>query len=316
MFRLGLMLSLSLSLLVGLGSGRASAETAPRVLAQAGTSTPSDADVAAGANDGTKAGDAPTASAPASNPGTGKDEPEAVVAGVPMVDAALQDARPARYGVGVRSRWASTPSWMLGWFTKTAKPLSSYTVGGEFFRRSGNFDLVLGIAWQDLSPPDGNWLGSGKDPATDTDFVQFRNFGAVSVDLAFIMRTELNPWVGIHYGGGVGVGIVTGKVLRTSDGAGDCATNPGDVVGCKPQLTPPCNGPCTEQQLQNSEGGQDSSQAPSRFVAGNIPAAYPIVNIVGGLDFRIPHLDGLELKVEGGFFFPYLFLGGGVSYRI
>ena len=35
-----------------------------------------------------------------------------------------------------------------------------------------------------------------------------------------------------------------------------------------------------------------------------------------GFDFRIPNVNGLEVKVEGGYFFPYFFAGGGLTYRI
>ena len=83
-----------------------------------------------------------------------------MAAGVPMVDIAKQDATGARYGLGLRARWVSVPSWMLGLFTKQNKALSSYTLGLEGFRLfHGDFpDFVLGLAWQSLSPPDGNWL--------------------------------------------------------------------------------------------------------------------------------------------------------------
>ena len=231
-----------------------------------------------------------------------------------MVDAAVQASSPARYGFGLRSRWTSVPKWLLGLFLDQSVPLSSYTIGGEFFRRSGNFDLVLGLAWQSLSPSDGNWLGKGKDRSIDTDFVQFRGLGAVSFDAAFILRTDLNEIVTLHYGGGVGIGITTGQMLRTSDGSAGCVTNPGSVTDCHPIVCP--TGPCTENQLKATEGGSDSSTAPSRFSESRVPTVYPIVNVVTGLDFRIPSVPGLEIKAEGGFFFPYFFLGGGVTYRI
>src|SRR3569623_430883 len=89
----------------------------------------------------------------------GPDADTTVAAGVPMVDIAKQDATGARYGLGLRSRWTSVPSWMLGLFLKNSKSLSSYTVGLEGFRRHGDFDFVLGVAWQSLSPSAGNWLG-------------------------------------------------------------------------------------------------------------------------------------------------------------
>lgn len=238
------------------------------------------------------------------------------VAGVPMVDARQQDTRAARYGIGLRGRWATVPKWLLGLFLAEKQSLSSYTVGLEGFRRSGSFDLVLGVAWQAMSPPDGNWLGKGQhNAATDTDYVQFRDFGAVSVDVAFISRTELNPYVFLHYGGGVGIGIVTGKILGTSNGSPGCATSPGDPTKCYPLISGCPSGPCSETALANSEGGLDTPGRGARHNEPNVPSVYPLVNLVVGLDFKIPNAGGLELKVDGGYFFPYFFLGAGTAYQ-
>ena len=302
-----------------------SASSAPSVAAsgnaqaaQAAAPSGTAGDTAATGSDGNTA-PAPAPVVPLGAEGTDT----AATAGVPMVDAAVQAGAGARYGLGVRSRWVSVPSWMLGLFLANSVPLSSYTIGAEFFRRSGNFDFVLGVAWQALSPPDGNWLGKGNSPAAETDFVQFRDFGAVSLDAAFILRTDLNEFVSLHYGGGVGIGITTGKMLRTSDGSAGCAGNPGDVVGCHPVIPnsiPPCvtAGPCTEAQLHTTDnaGAADTPGMPARFSDNRIPSVYPIVNVVTGLDFRIPNMPGFEFKIEGGFFFPYFFLGGGATYRI
>jgi len=282
--------------LVVLGAGRAHAE----------------ADAAPAGSDGPPAA--------TSTPGGGEATPDAdttVTGGVPMVDIAKQDATAARYGLGLRARWVSVPSWLLGVFLDQSKSLSSYSIGLEGFRRHGDFDFVLGVAWQSLSPPDGNWLGKGKNPATDTDYIQFRGLGAVSIDAAFILRKDLGQYVTFHYGGGVGLGIVTGKMLRTSDGTDGCASSPGDVTKCYPVLTPPCNsGPCSESQLKASEGNTDTYQHGSRFTYGDFPPVYPILELLTGFDFRIPSVNGLEVKVEGGFFFPYFFAGGGLVYRI
>ena len=244
---------------------------------------------------------------------TATENDTTTIAGVPMVDAATQNARGVHYGLGLRGRWATVPSWLLGIFLKEKQSLSSYAVGLEGFRRSGSFDLVLGVGWQALSPPDGNWLGKGKNPMEDTDYVQFRGLGAVSIDIAFISRTELNPYVFLHYGGGIGLGIITGKMLRTSDGSDGCKTAPGDVTKCHPIIC--TQGPCTEATLANSEGQSDGPQSPSRFQDHNVPPVYPIVNLITGLDFKIPSAPGLEFKIDLGYFFPYFFLGAGTAYQ-
>jgi hypothetical protein len=322
-----LRLALALSWLVSVAAAvTAHAEGVGAVVAEAGAPAPS-APPAAGASasaaDTAASKDAPAASASASTPtteaGTGSssasegDTP--TIAGVPMVEAAKQEVRDVHYGMAVRARWASVPKWLLGLFLDQSKSLSSYTVGIEGFRRRGTFDISLGVAWQALSPPDGNWLGRGKTAATETDYVQFKNFGSVSIDVALMSRTELNPYVFLHYGGGIGIGITTGKMLRTSAGTPGCTTSPGDVTKCYPIVADCPTGPCSESALANSEGGTDGPQNGSRFVSHDIPSVYPIVNLITGLDFKIPGAGGLELKVDLGYFFPYFFLGAGAGYQ-
>jgi len=308
MDRLRSALALSCLIVVAV-AGAARAQTAA-------VESPPATGAAAGEPVGGASAGAPSAGSPTAVTGGGVESDTPTVAGVPMVDARQQDNRTARYGIGLRGRWATIPKWLLGIFLKEKQALSSYTLGIEGFRRSGTFDLVLGVAWQALSPPDGNWLGKGKDGLTETDYVQFRSLGAVSVDVAFMSRTELNPYVFLHYGGGVGIGITTGKMLRTSDGTPGCATAPGDTSKCYPVLTPPCaSGPCSESALAGSEGFPDGPQRGSRFTDHNIPPVYPIVNLIAGLDFKIPNAGGLELKVDGGYFFPYFFLGAGTAYQ-
>ncbi len=300
----------------------AEATTAPAAGAPATSAPPAATGAAAPSADapGRPAASGAGKSAPSGGEPAAADADTTVTAGVPMVDAAKQDAGAARYGLGVRARWVSVPTFLLGIFLNQSKSLSSYTVGIEGFRRHGDFDFVLGVAWQSLSPPDGNWLGKGKDPATDTDFVQFRGLGAISVDAAFILRTELNPYVTLHYGGGVGLGITTGKMLRTSDGTPGCATSPGDTNLCTPIIPPTCTATattaCPVSVINGSGGLNDVPARGSQFRDSNVPTVYPIVNLVTGLDFRIPNADGLELKTEVGFFFPYFFVGGGVTYRM
>jgi hypothetical protein len=133
--------------------------------------------------------------------------------------------------------------------------------------------------------------------------------------VGFILHTALTRVVGVHYGGGIGLGILTGKVLRTSDGSAGCRTNPGSVADCHPVVC--ATGPCTEAALAATESpfGSDTTTTPSRFKQ-TLPTVYPIVDLLAGIDFRVPSVPRLDLKVDLGFFFPYFFLGAGVAYRI
>jgi hypothetical protein len=193
------------------------------------------------------------------------------------------------YGVAVRLVWVSVPSWLLNQFTKKNVPLSSWGTGIQAFRRKGNFDIALAFNYQNMSPPDGNWLGSSAKAATDVSLLQFRDFALYGFDLSFIWHAFFTDWFGMHFGGGVGIGILGGNIQRTKNLSGCTDANAGDTTQCKP--------------------GPNSMTLP----LADVPAAVPILNAVLGVDFRVPTLRGWEARLEGGFYDAF-FLGGGVGY--
>jgi hypothetical protein len=153
-----------------------------------------------------------------------------------------------------------------------------------------------------MSPPDGIWLGKGKDINADADLVQAKGFGLITFDAAYVLRQYFSPYFGIHYGAGLGLGIVRGKILRTS-ATHDPNTGKTEVV-----VAGVCGGanpPCTDAQLKNTEGTPDlGPTGPHRFQETSIPSAIPIINLLFGLDFPVPLPDksNLEFRLEGGFY--------------
>ena len=237
----------------------------------------------------------------------------------------------AQYGLAARLRWISVPGWFLKLFTEKNVPLSTYGVALEGFRRKHDKDdhnrtweLAVAIGYQNMSPPDGYWLGKGKDvTGPDTDLVQFRNFSLITMDAAFISRQYFNPYFGIHYGAGLGLAVVRGKVLRTS-ATYNSATGQYEVrAPTSPNGTPGtliCDGnaKCNETLLNQyqtgpanpPDGGPTNAH---RFEENSIPGAIPIINVLFGLDFPVPDAKGLEFRVEGGFYDAF-FLGGSAGY--
>ena len=59
--------------------------------------------------------------------------------------------------------------------------------------------------------------------------------------------------------------------------------------------------------------GPDDPNNPHQFADPNKPSVLPIVNILFGVDFRLPQVRGWEAKLEGGFYDAF-FLGGAVGY--
>jgi phage tail protein X len=215
------------------------------------------------------------------------------------------------YGGGLRARWVSVPGWLLSLFLQESVPLSSYAVGGEFLIRKDDKDIVIGLAYQRMSPPDGNWLGRGKSADLDTDLLQFRNLALLGIDASYIWHLRFNDYVGFRYGAGLGIALVIGKLLRVS-AAGCTPSNVGDTRACRPRYCPPEG--CTEAMHAATEGPADDGPAnPHRFAEPDVPPALPIVNFTAGFDFRIPSVKGLELRLEGGVYDAF-FLGLATSY--
>ena len=258
----------------------------------------------------------------ATSPGEPGLTPTAEGAPVAIAAPAATDVGQAKYGVALRFRWISVPSWFLGLFTQKSVPLSTYGYALEGYRRkvdrddpNRSWELNVGIGFQNMSPADGYWLGKGKQIDQDTDLVQAKNFSLITMDAAFISRQYFSPYFGIHYGAGLGLAVVRGKILRTS-AVCDKATGQ-----CHVQITQAgntCGGPgqqaCTESNLVTSQGTPDQGpDNPRRFQETNIPGAIPIINLLFGLDFPIPDAKGLEFRVEGGFFDAF-FVGGTAGY--
>jgi hypothetical protein len=249
-----------------------------------------------------------------------------VSAGELAEEAPPQRAANLSYGVGALMRWVTVPGFMLNLFTKKNVPLSSWGTGFQFFRRKGNFDLVASLTYQDLSPPDGNWLGKGHDADIDTDYVQFDHLSQWGTDISFIWHSMFTEWFGMHYGAGIGIAYIQGIIWRTSNGlARDANNNPtpgmgacteanaGDVNACYPVGSVPNGEGGRTLSTQSLLPGNDQAGNPHRFADGNKPSVLPIINLVIGFDFRLPQVRGWEAKIEGGFYNAF-FLGGGVAY--
>jgi hypothetical protein len=263
------------------------------------------------------AGVAPDATTP-SDPGaapTAAGAPAAEAIAAPLT-APRNDAK---YGLAFRVRWVSVPSWFLGIFTDKNVPLSTYSYALEGYRRkvdrddpNRTWELSVAVGFQNMSPDDGYWLGKGKDPNVDADLVQARNFSLITIDAAFISRQYFSRYFGIHYGAGLGLAVVRGKILRTS-ATYNQDTKQYTVVSKGAQICD-ANAKCNEAALVATQGTPDNGPGdPHRFQENNIPGAIPIINLLFGLDFPIPDAKGLEFRLEGGFYDAF-FLGGTAGY--
>jgi len=245
--------------------------------------------------------EAPAAAPPAAAPPAAAPPAASVAAASETIGPPRPAGAPV-WGVGLRARYVSVPVWLLGQFTKHNIPLGTFGhYGIEGFHRSGNFQITLAFSYQNMSPPDGNWLGNGRDATMDTRLLQFRGLSLYSLDAAVSWQGMISSWFGLHAGAGLGLSVVRGSVyVSVSDGCTDA--NIGDLSQCHPQGFVCNNGVCTH--------GPGLNLKPD----GNVLPLFPIVNVFAGMDFRLPeYAKGWEAKIEGGFFDAF-FVGAGIGY--
>ena len=228
---------------------------------------------------------------PAVRPG----EPGAPRKGEPTTVKA-KPKRDVSYGFGLQVRGIFVPSWFLKLFLEESTSLNSASIGAEFIRRKGNFDLIASMNFGFYSPPDGNYLGRGKAPAVDTDYVVFRNLNVLAFGVTFIWHHDFLKWLSLVYGAGLGFGVVLGDIYRISNGTGGCVTNPGDTSQCYPAGMDLNN---RETWLANRQcSGGDSPGSPCQVREDGKWPVIPIVHLLIGLNFKVT--DQISIRADMG----------------
>ncbi len=200
------------------------------------------------------------------------------------------------YGAGFQFRGLFVPAWFLNAFLDASTPLSSVSLGAEFVRRRGNFDLVGSINFGFYSPRDGNYLGNGKNPAVDSDYIQFRNLNLLAFDVAFIWHHDFNQWLSLVYGAGLGFGVVLGDIYRISN-LSCTPENVTDINQCYPKGMDLAN---REKWLTDHTGtGPDSPDNPHLYPEDGVWPVVPIVHLLLGVNFKIS--EQFSVRVDGGF---------------
>jgi hypothetical protein len=259
------------------------------------------------------AGDEPTA--PGGNargePAPRAGEPGAPRAGEPGAPRAGEPptvkAKPKRdvlYGFGLQVRGIFVPSWFLKMFLDNSTSLNSASIGAEFIRRKGNFDLIASMNFGFYSPPDGNYLGRGKNPMVDTDYVQFRNLNVLAFGVTFIWHHDFLNWLSLVYGAGLGFGVVLGDIYRVSNGTSGCASNPGDTSQCYP-VGMDLNNRDTWLANHQCSSGQDSPGTPCQFREDGKWPVIPIVHLLIGVNFKVT--DQISIRADMGWHDAFYF---------
>ncbi|MBI4510473.1 MAG: hypothetical protein HY698_12620 [Deltaproteobacteria bacterium] len=206
--------------------------------------------------------------------------------------AATASARTSQYGIGLRARYVAIPTWLLNLFLDHSTAMGHPGIALEAVRRKGDFDIVLGLEYENISPKDGLYLEKGDNPGTPgeyPDYVTFDGLALLGMDISFLWHLKFHEKVSLRYGAGIGVGFVLGDVVQA-----DTVCNPGTSAD---DLDDPKACPVDPRALPEK--------------SDDVPPVVPIVNVLVGMRFKVT--DRIFVNLEGGF--RNMFYGGiGTNY--
>ena len=218
----------------------------------------------------------------------------------PTTDAAARPDTPdlasdkVEYGFDIRLRRVYLPKALIGLFVSRAAGGAANTgYGVDFVRRRGTLELQLGMEFEHINVAEGVWINSG-DNVANGDTVDYilspdhagTDFGWFSLEFTFINHMPINKYLSFRYGGGAGLGILTGQVVRYDTACAPGATNENPTPYCVPSVY----------------GGQGTispdhpgDKEPNPY---GLPPVFPVVNAIIGL--QIKPTPKAVINIEGG----------------
>jgi len=197
------------------------------------------------------------------------------------------------YGVDLRLRHVWLPQGLMELFTsRAAGGAGNNGIGFDLVRRRGNVELQLGFEYEHVNLAEGVYIDSGKTVPGDTaDYILSpehagTDFGWFTIEFTFINHAQINKYLAVRYGGGAGIGILTGSVKRFDVQCTAASSNTNVDPGCVP---PDFGGQATVTP--------DHAGDPEPGAYG-LPPVFPVVNAIVGLQIR-PN-DKAVINIEGG----------------
>lgn len=237
---------------------------------------------------------------PAAQPNS---QPAGAASATPPTDApaVTNPENEVHYGVNLRLRNVRVPQFMLDWFVShSADGASNYGYGLEFVRRRGTLELIFGLEYEHINIGEGVYVENNKNVPGDTvDYIigpdhapGGENLGWVTLDFSFMNHAVINDYVSFRYGGGAGLGILTGGLYRWDVQCGAGATNSNLEPGCLPMdVTYLSNG----TGHTSNDGGGGAESAPVKY---SLPPVFPVINAIVGL--QIKPFDKAVINIEAG----------------
>ena len=151
-------------------------------------------------------------------------------------------------------------------------------------------ELQLGFEYERLAVGEGVWINKGENVAIgdEADYIlgpdlASEKLGWFTVEFTFLNHAEINKYVSFRYGGGAGLGILTGGLYRYDV----------QCVGASNQMPEP--GCVPSQLVVDGQQGRGIAQGPNKY---DLPPVFPVVNAIIGV--QIKPIDKLVINLEGG----------------
>ena len=216
------------------------------------------------------------------------------------------------YGIDIRFRQVYVPKALLGLFVeRSAGGASNTGVGVDFIRRRGNLELQLGFEYEHVNVGEGVWINKGDDVANgdDPDYIlspdhSGNQFGWFTIEFTFMNHVPINKYVSFRYGGGAGLGILTGELDHYNIHCAAGATNSNPEPACLPRTYPGGQGMFTDPN-----GNIISGATQYKY---DIPPVFPVINAIIGFQFK--PVDRMVINLETGIrTLPFIGLSVGYS---
>jgi len=201
------------------------------------------------------------------------------------------DEDEVEYGVGLRLRSVWVPRAILELFIERAKGAQNIGYGVDLTRRRGTTELQLGFEYEHIKVGEGVWIASNNDVAVgdEADYVldpkhSGHQLSWFTVEFTFLNHAEINKMFSVRYGGGLGLGIIIGELDHYNIVCRG-ATNATPEPGCVPMRF-------------GGTGEYSADPGGETQVAYNLPAVFPVVNAILGLEIK--PTNKLTINIEGG----------------
>lgn len=202
----------------------------------------------------------------------------------PTATAQVAEAANVEYGFDLRLRSVFVPRAVVEWFLSRATGASNIGVGLDAVRRRGNVELQFGIEYERINLGEGVLIQSGTTVPLDTvDYVLSpknapENFGWLTFEFTFLHHTSLTKHIALRYGGGLGIGVLTGGVYRWDVQCAASTTVAMLEPGCVPGDQISSGTGVTSSDIDGSR-----QTAPAKY---DLPPVFPVLNAIVGLQIR------------------------------